>query len=94
MVGIGKGAQNGILIKDAEALEQMNKVDTLVIDKTGTLTEGKPTVAKVMSFGSLTEKEWLPLLYGLNQQSEHPFSQSYQCLRPITRSYPLTLHRF
>ena len=60
MVGIGKGAQNGILIKDAEALEQMNKVDTLVIDKTGTLTEGKPTVAKLMSFGSLTEKEWLP----------------------------------
>ena len=76
MVGIGKGAQNGILIKDAEALERMNKVDTLVIDKTGTLTEGKPTVAKVMSFSSLTEKEWLPLLYGLNQQSEHPLAKA------------------
>ena len=50
MVGVGKGAQNGVLIKNAEALEKMNKVTTLIVDKTGTLTEGKPTVDKVVSF--------------------------------------------
>src|SRR5690606_21842381 len=50
MVGVGKGAQNGILIKSAEAIEKLDKVDTLIIDKTGTITEGKPTVEKVASF--------------------------------------------
>ncbi len=51
MVGVGKGAQNGVLIKNAEALEKMDKVDTLIIDKTGTITEGKPTVEKMGVFG-------------------------------------------
>ena len=50
MVGVGKGAQNGVLIKNAEALEKMDKVDTLIIDKTGTITEGKPTVETVGAF--------------------------------------------
>ncbi len=49
MVGVGKGAQNGVLIKNAEALEKMNKIDTLIVDKTGTLTEGKPSVEKVIA---------------------------------------------
>ncbi|MEJ7675614.1 MAG: HAD-IC family P-type ATPase [Chitinophagaceae bacterium] len=48
MVGVGKGAQNGVLIKNAEALEKMNKIDTLIVDKTGTLTEGKPSVEKIV----------------------------------------------
>ncbi|MCB0389288.1 MAG: HAD-IC family P-type ATPase, partial [Winogradskyella sp.] len=51
MVGVGRGAQNGVLIKNAEALEKMDKVDTLIIDKTGTITEGKPTVEKIGAFG-------------------------------------------
>lgn len=75
MVGIGKGAKNGILIKNAEALEQMQKVNVLITDKTGTLTEGKPSLAN-----SLTDhfdgKEALLLAASLNQNSEHPLSQA------------------
>ncbi|MFC2533215.1 MAG: HAD-IC family P-type ATPase, partial [Capnocytophaga ochracea] len=66
MVGVGKGAQNGILIRNAEALEVMNKVNTLVIDKTGTLTEGKPSVSEVFTFGNRSEKDLLQVLYSLN----------------------------
>src|SRR5690625_7698338 len=57
MVGVGKGAQNGVLIKNAEALETMDKVDTLVIDKTGTITEGKPAVERVGSFDEAMSEE-------------------------------------
>src|ERR1700730_2089527 len=57
MVGVGRGAQSGVLIKNAEALERMDKIDTLVVDKTGTLTEGKPKVAAVRTFASLGEDE-------------------------------------
>lgn len=71
MVGVGKGAQNGVLIKNAEALEKMDKVDTLIIDKTGTITEGKPTVEKVGSFG---ESNVLQYIVSLNSQSEHPLA--------------------
>ena len=53
MVGVGKGAQNGELVKNAEALERMAKVDTLIIDKTGTITEGKPTVEKATAFNNV-----------------------------------------
>ncbi len=56
MVGVGKGAQNGVLIKNAEALEKMDKVDTLIVDKTGTITEGKPTVEKMDAFGTAFAK--------------------------------------
>ena len=76
MVGIGKGAENGILIRNAEALEQMNRVDTLVIDKTGTLTEGKPSVSELFTFGKCSSQELLGVLYGLNQHSEHPLAQA------------------
>ena len=76
MVGVGKGAQNGILIRNAEALEVMNKVNTLVIDKTGTLTEGKPSVSEVFSFGNKTDKYLLQVLYNLNQHSEHPLAKA------------------
>ncbi len=72
MVGVGRGAQHGILIRNAEALEVMNKVNTLVIDKTGTLTEGKPSVSGVFTFGNRSEKDLLQVLYSLNQHSEHP----------------------
>jgi Cu2+-exporting ATPase len=77
MVGVGKGAQNGVLIKNAEALEKMNKVDTLIVDKTGTITEGKPTVEKVGAFGDkLKEKEVLQYIVSLNTNSEHPLAEA------------------
>ena len=75
MVGVGKGAQFGILIKNAEALENMNKVTVLITDKTGTITEGKPTVEKVVSFIN-KEDEVLQLAGSLNQFSEHPLAQA------------------
>ncbi|WP_347372597.1 heavy metal translocating P-type ATPase [Aequorivita sp. Q41] len=77
MVGVGKGAQNGVLIKNAEALEKLNKVDTLIIDKTGTITEGKPTVEKVGAFNdNLNESEILQYIVSLNSNSEHPLAEA------------------
>ena len=77
MVGVGKGAQNGVLIKNAEALEKMDKVDTLIVDKTGTITEGKPTVEKMDAFGDrFRESEILQLIASLNSSSEHPLAEA------------------
>lgn len=77
MVGVGKGAQNGVLIKNAEALEKMNKVNTLIVDKTGTITEGKPTVEKVGAFKSdYNENEVLSYIVSLNTNSEHPLAEA------------------
>lgn len=76
MVGVGKGAQAGVLIKNAEALERMEKVDTLVIDKTGTLTEGKPTVTKIVAANGFNEDELLTLAASLEQGSEHPLAHA------------------
>jgi Cu2+-exporting ATPase len=77
MVGVGKGAQNGVLIKNAEALEKLNKVNTLIIDKTGTITEGKPTVEKIGDFGSgFSESEVLQFIVSLNSNSEHPLAEA------------------
>lgn len=75
MVGIGKGARNGILIKNAEALEQMNKVNVLITDKTGTLTEGKPSVEHIETLNN-DQNLVLKLAYSLNQNSEHPLSNA------------------
>jgi len=75
MVGVGRGAQLGVLIKSAEALERMEKVDTLVVDKTGTLTEGKPAVtAIVLASGDFAENDVLRLAAGVEQASEHPLA--------------------
>ena len=76
MVGIGKGAQSGILIKNAEALETLPKVDTLVIDKTGTLTEGKPSVEKVVGNAGYSSKDALQYLATVNAHSEHPLGKA------------------
>ena len=77
MVGVGKGAQNGVLVKNAEAIEKMNKVDTLIVDKTGTITEGKPSVEKVGSFNAqFDENEILQFINALNQNSEHPLAEA------------------
>jgi Cu+-exporting ATPase len=73
-VGVGKGAGMGVLIKSADALERMEKVDTLVVDKTGTLTEGKPAVIAVRPAPDGTEAEVLALAASLEQSSEHPLA--------------------
>ena len=74
MVGVGRGATEGVLIKSAEALERLEKVDTLVVDKTGTLTEGKPQVTAVRPAPGRTEAEILALAASLEQSSEHPLA--------------------
>ncbi|KXX69060.1 copper-translocating P-type ATPase [Flammeovirga sp. SJP92] len=76
MVGTGKGAQYGILIKDAEALQGFSKVDVLMIDKTGTLTEGKPNVKEVITFSSSSSEEVLSLVASLDQNSDHPLAKA------------------
>jgi Cu2+-exporting ATPase len=75
MVGVGKGAQSGVLIKNAEALENMNKVNVLITDKTGTITEGKPSVEKVFSVND-EGANLLQKIASLNQYSEHPLAQA------------------
>jgi Cu+-exporting ATPase len=75
MVGVGKGAQSGVLIKNAEALENMNKVNVLITDKTGTITEGKPSVEKVFSANN-QEDDLLQNIASVNQYSEHPLAQA------------------
>lgn len=74
MVGVGKGASVGVLIKSAESLEQMEKVDTLVVDKTGTLTEGKPRVISVVPAEGVTEHDIIRLAASLERSSEHPLA--------------------
>ena len=74
MVGVGRGAQAGILIKNAEALERMEKVDTLVVDKTGTLTEGKPAVVAIETAEGFDSQEVLRLAASLERSSEHPLA--------------------
>ena len=76
MVGVGRGAQAGVLIKNAEALERMEKVDTLVVDKTGTLTEGKPKLVAVVPAEGLDENEVLRLAASLERASEHPLARA------------------
>ena len=74
MVGTGRGAHAGVLVKNADALELMEKVDTLVVDKTGTLTEGKPRLASVVAIGAVDENELLRLAASLERGSEHPLA--------------------
>ena len=75
MVGIGKGARNGILIKNAEALEEMEKVNVIITDKTGTLTEGKPSLTQIFT-ENIPENEAMQFAASLNKNSEHPLSQA------------------
>ncbi len=76
MVGVGRGAQLGVLIKNAEALERMEKVDTIVVDKTGTLTEGKPKLTQIRPTGQLSQDRLLYLAASLERSSEHPLAQA------------------
>lgn len=76
MVGVGRGAKEGVLIKNAEVLEVMEKVDTIVVDKTGTLTQGRPEVTAVETFGDWNESDVLTLAAAVEAQSEHPLAQA------------------
>jgi Cu+-exporting ATPase len=90
MVGVGKGAMEGVLIKSAQALELLEKVDTLVVDKTGTLTEGKPAVIAVRPAPGGTDAEVLALAASLEQSSEHPLATA---IVAAARKRSLTLHK-
>jgi Cu+-exporting ATPase len=76
MVGVGRGAHAGVLVKNAEALERMERVDTLVIDKTGTLTEGKPSVTAIVAAEGFEENDVLRLAASVERASEHPLAQA------------------
>ena len=76
MVGSGRMAQSGVLVKNASAIEEMNKVDTLIIDKTGTLTEGKPALKNFKSFGKMSGDEVLQLAASIDSNSEHPIADA------------------
>lgn len=76
MVAAGRGAMSGVLIKDAASLEKMEKIDTLIVDKTGTLTEGKPRFQQVVALGGLSEEDLLRIAASAEQASEHPIAAS------------------
>nr|WP_246420412.1 heavy metal translocating P-type ATPase [Neoroseomonas alkaliterrae] len=76
MVGVGRGAQAGVLIKNAEALERLERIDTLVVDKTGTLTRGRPEVVALLPAPGLAEEELLRLAAGLERPSQHPLAEA------------------
>lgn len=92
MVGTGKGATKGVLIKDAEALEAMEKITTLIVDKTGTLTMGKPALSQVLIEEGFSEDEVLSLVASLEKASEHPLAEAIvrgakeKCLEPLNTS--------
>jgi Cu2+-exporting ATPase len=89
MVGVGEGAKNGILIKNAEALENLSKIKVLIIDKTGTITEGKPGLQAVVSVGNYSEQELLILAASLNQYSEHPLAEAI-VKKGLEKKLPIT----
>jgi P-type E1-E2 ATPase len=76
MVGTGKGAENGILIKSAQALESAHQLDTIVLDKTGTITEGKPAVTEIIADPALTREQLMRLAASLENSSEHPLAEA------------------
>ncbi len=76
IVGVGKGAQNGILIKDAATLEHLHKVDTVVVDKTGTITIGKPTLVNIENTSEMSDDEFIDIIASLEHKSEHPIAHA------------------
>ena len=95
MVGVGKGAQSGILIKNAESLEKLNTIDTVIIDKTGTITEGKPSVDKIVSTTpDFSEEDILRKIISLNSSSEHPLAMATMRYGKERNIDPLPLQNF
>jgi Cu+-exporting ATPase len=95
MVGVGRGARMGVLIKNAEALERMEKIDTVVVDKTGTLTEGKPSVTDVVPTGNFPPDELLRMAAAVEQASEHPLARAViEALRDRNLGAPPAIEDF
>ncbi len=94
MVGVTKGAREGILIRNAEALERMKQVDTLIVDKTGTLTEGKPSVSDLIPWGDYKEQDIWSILYGVNKASEHPLAKATNAYAAAHGVAPLAMTDF
>ena len=93
MVGIGRGAKSGILVRNAEALEQAEKIDMLVLDKTGTLTEGRPSVTRIESF-SMTERELISIAMTLESGSDHPIARAIAEKGKELSAFPLESRDF
>jgi len=95
MVGVGKGAENGILIKDAESLETAHKVNALILDKTGTITEGKPAVTDFKWCEGIEDTEYLgSVLYSIEQRSEHPLADAITNYLKTGNTQPLLIENF
>jgi Cu+-exporting ATPase len=94
MVGVGRGAHAGVLIKNAEALERMEKIDTLVVDKTGTLTEGKPKVVAIVAVAGFDEAEVLRLAASVERGSEHPLAAAIVAAAAERRIETAPVHGF
>ncbi|HEX7584473.1 MAG TPA: copper-translocating P-type ATPase, partial [Prolixibacteraceae bacterium] len=94
MVGTGRGAQSGVLVKDASAIEEMNKVDILIIDKTGTITEGKPSLKGFKSFGKLRDLKILQLAASVDANSEHPLADAILAGAEANKQKLLKLDKF
>ncbi len=93
-VGMGQGARAGILFSDAEALEKLASIDTLLLDKTGTLTEGRPRLASLETLGDLDEARWLTLAASLERSSEHPLAAAVVAAAADRRLPPLSVTDF
>ncbi|WP_068599007.1 copper-transporting P-type ATPase [Vaginella massiliensis] len=94
MVAVGKGAKNGILIKNAASLEQLNQVNVLAIDKTGTITNGKPSIAKIISTGKMSQNQLLQYAASLNQNSSHPVANAFTTKLKSEQLDPLYVTHF
>lgn len=90
IVGVGKGAQNGILIKDAEVLENLHKTNVIVFDKTGTITTGNPKVQEVISVSQMSESQILGILSSLEKRSDHPLAKAILAHHPSSSKTSLT----
>lgn len=94
MVGVGKGAHQGVLIKNAEALQRVTQVDTLVVDKTGTLTEGKPSVEKIECLSNRKEEEVFALIFAMNKPANHPLSRAVSEFTALSENNELAVSDF
>ncbi len=94
IVGVGKGAEEGILIKDAATLETLHKVDTIVVDKTGTITKGRPEVTNIKNYSSRSDAEIIGILSSLEKNSEHPLAHAIREYASVKNIPEKTVHNF
>lgn len=94
IVGVGKGANSGILVKDAATLEKLHKVTTIVADKTGTITKGKPELISVQTLGNISENELVAILAALEYKSEHPIAHAIVTYAKAKKLTPVTVDQF